>query len=124
MEERVKVMLYKVTESGHNIRHDSPSIGLYQEYGHWEKEHGIYSSKKEANLKREAIILQFVSKKSFSRFKDNPTEHVGTVVSDAFISVKRLEIDKREIATDGFGKMHYQGKEIFDKCELANPNST
>jgi hypothetical protein len=48
LEKIMMVNLYTLEESGYNILHDTPAIGVWTTCNHWSKTHGPYTSKEEA----------------------------------------------------------------------------
>ena len=55
--ERVLITLYEVVEKGCNIAHDSPAIGCWETYGCWERTHGPYRRRTDAERKAAEVQM-------------------------------------------------------------------
>ncbi|MEK6809864.1 MAG: hypothetical protein AABY40_04260 [Nanoarchaeota archaeon] len=121
LEERVMVTLYQVESSGNKIEHDSPTIGVYQEYGGWSKKDEIYASLELAQRRQNALVKSYLKTEEGYRIHDSKANnakgprviHLGDIVTDIYVKVNVLEVDKTEIVIDGKKRHYYQGSNIL-----------
>ena len=97
LDRRTMVALFELTEKGHRIEHDSPTIGCWQYYGQYDKSLGTYTSHSAA----QAAMHKRMDEIELGDYpRPTPTPwgvHLATSDSDVWLTIEEKLVHETDI---------------------------